>query len=80
MHRHCQAHRIWKLRKARLLHTHPLFEVAKSWRRTERDAFGVVHRINQSAPRVVAFFLVPLRTSTMMRRSPRAVWAASATY
>ena len=28
------------------------FEVAKSWRRTERDAFGVVHRINQSVPRL----------------------------
>ncbi|CAJ1418166.1 unnamed protein product [Effrenium voratum] len=43
-----EAWRIWKLRKARQLNTHPLFEVAKSWRRTERDRFGVVHRINQS--------------------------------
>eukprot|EP00435_Cladocopium_sp_Y103_P027327 s163_g6.t1 len=43
-----EARRIWKLRKARQLHTHSLFEVAKSWRRTERDRFGVVHRINQS--------------------------------
>jgi len=43
-----EARNIYKLRKARQLHTHPLFEVAKSWRRTERDAFGVVHRINQS--------------------------------
>eukprot|EP00913_Durusdinium_trenchii_P021168 g19890.t1 len=43
-----EARRIWKLRKARQLNTHPLFEVAKSWRRTERDAFGVVHRINHS--------------------------------
>ncbi|CAE7582176.1 unnamed protein product, partial [Symbiodinium natans] len=43
-----EARNIYKLRKARQLHTHPLFEVAKSWRRTERDAFGTVHRINNS--------------------------------
>merc|ERR1712188_24607 len=40
--------KIYNLKKARQLHTHPLFQTARSWRRTERDTFGVVHRINVS--------------------------------
>merc|ERR1719191_1000550 len=40
--------KIYNLKKQRLLHTHPLFRTARSWRRDERDAFGVVHRINAS--------------------------------
>ncbi|CAE8622403.1 unnamed protein product [Polarella glacialis] len=43
-----EANSIWKLYKARLLHQHPLFQVARSWRRQDRDAFGVVHRLNHS--------------------------------
>lgn len=43
-----EAHRIYQLKKARRLFTHPLFFTARSWRREERDAFGVVHRINNS--------------------------------
>ncbi|CAK0867367.1 unnamed protein product, partial [Prorocentrum cordatum] len=43
-----EARRIWQLRKARQLHTHPLFEVARSWQRSDRDQFGRVHRINNS--------------------------------
>merc|ERR1719226_412094 len=43
-----EARRIWQLRKARQLHTHPLFEVARSWQRSERDEFGRVRRINNS--------------------------------
>lgn len=43
-----EANKIWQLKKARRLHTHPLFATARSWRREERDAFGVVHRINNS--------------------------------
>eukprot|EP00419_Tripos_fusus_P001989 CAMPEP_0172674928 /NCGR_PEP_ID=MMETSP1074-20121228/13002_1 /TAXON_ID=2916 /ORGANISM="Ceratium fusus, Strain PA161109" /LENGTH=429 /DNA_ID=CAMNT_0013492371 /DNA_START=100 /DNA_END=1389 /DNA_ORIENTATION=+ len=43
-----EAYKIWELRKARRLHTHPLFQAARSWNRTERDVFGNVHRINVS--------------------------------
>jgi len=43
-----EAYKIWELRKARRLHTHPLFQAARSWNRTERDAFGNVQRINVS--------------------------------
>lgn len=43
-----EAKKIWELRKARQLHTHGLFQVARSWGRQERDAFGAVHRINHS--------------------------------
>jgi len=43
-----EAYKINKLKEQRLLHTHPLFATARSWRRTDRDAFGVVHRINVS--------------------------------
>jgi len=42
-----ECYNIWTLRKARRLHEHGLFRTARSWRRTERDSFGVVHRINQ---------------------------------
>jgi len=40
--------KIYNLRKTRQLNTHPLFQTARSWNRTDRDAFGVVHRINTS--------------------------------
>jgi len=43
-----EAYKIWELRKARRLHTHPVFQTARSWNRTERDQFGQVHRINAS--------------------------------
>lgn len=43
-----EAWRIWQLRKARQLHTHPLFEVARSWQRSDRDEIGRVRRINNS--------------------------------
>lgn len=41
-----EANKLWQLRAARRLHTHPLFQTARSWNRRERDAFGVVNRIN----------------------------------
>jgi hypothetical protein len=40
--------KIYQLKQARRLHTHSLFQTARSWNRQERDAFGVVHRINVS--------------------------------
>jgi len=43
-----EAYKIWELRRARRLHTHPLFQAARSWNRTARDTFGVVQRINVS--------------------------------
>jgi len=43
-----EANKIWQLKKARRLNTHPLFLTARSWQREDRDAFGVVHRINNS--------------------------------
>lgn len=43
-----EAYKIHNLKKQKILHTHPLFQTARSWRRTDRDAFGVVHRINVS--------------------------------
>lgn len=43
-----EAKKIWDLREKQQLHTHPLFETARSWRTEERDSFGVVHRINTS--------------------------------
>eukprot|EP00418_Pyrodinium_bahamense_P086771 CAMPEP_0179073464 /NCGR_PEP_ID=MMETSP0796-20121207/32582_1 /TAXON_ID=73915 /ORGANISM="Pyrodinium bahamense, Strain pbaha01" /LENGTH=439 /DNA_ID=CAMNT_0020770653 /DNA_START=1 /DNA_END=1320 /DNA_ORIENTATION=+ len=43
-----EAYKIWELRKIQRLHTHPLFQTARSWNRVERDAFGNVHRINTS--------------------------------
>jgi len=43
-----EAYRIHNLLKERRLHTHPVFQTARTWGRTERDAFGVVHRINNS--------------------------------
>lgn len=41
-----EANKIWQMRKARRLHQHALFQTARSWNRRERDAFGVVNRIN----------------------------------
>lgn len=41
-----EANRIWELRKARQLHTHALFQIARSWQRRDRDSMGVVHRLN----------------------------------
>merc|ERR1719436_1489333 len=41
-----EAKKIWELRTMRRLHTHALFQTARSWQRVERDSFGVVHRIN----------------------------------
>merc|ERR1740138_1678710 len=43
-----EAWKIHKLKKEKLLNTHPLFATARSWRRQDRDAFGSVHRINNS--------------------------------
>lgn len=44
-----EAKKIWDLRKRRLLHTHALFQVARSWQRSERDSYGnSVHRLNHS--------------------------------
>lgn len=43
-----EAKRIYDLKTARLLHTHPLFETARTWRSQQRDEFGVVNRINVS--------------------------------
>ena len=43
--------------------------MAKSWRRAERDAFGVVHRINQSAPELRDAESVSLQTKKHLSRS-----------
>lgn len=43
-----ESKKIWDLRKARQLHTHSLFQIARSWGRPQRDTFGNVHRINHS--------------------------------
>eukprot|EP00413_Alexandrium_margalefii_P042496 CAMPEP_0204601108 /NCGR_PEP_ID=MMETSP0661-20131031/55830_1 /ASSEMBLY_ACC=CAM_ASM_000606 /TAXON_ID=109239 /ORGANISM="Alexandrium margalefi, Strain AMGDE01CS-322" /LENGTH=361 /DNA_ID=CAMNT_0051611951 /DNA_START=333 /DNA_END=1418 /DNA_ORIENTATION=+ len=43
-----EAYKIWELRNARRLYTHPLFLTARSWNRTEHDGTGRVHRINVS--------------------------------
>lgn len=39
---------IYNLKRQRQLHRHALFQTARSWNRSERDAFGAVHRINTS--------------------------------
>merc|ERR1719336_3247471 len=40
--------RIWELRKAQRLYTHPLFTIARSWQRREHDGSGFVTRLNMS--------------------------------
>ncbi|EER13803.1 hypothetical protein Pmar_PMAR000963 [Perkinsus marinus ATCC 50983] len=41
-----EVYKIYTLMEQRQLHTHPLFENARSWGRQERDQFGVVNRMN----------------------------------
>lgn len=43
-----EAKYIWKLRRDRQLHTHPLFYFARSVSLVQRDPLGVFHRINNS--------------------------------
>merc|ERR1712216_169532 len=43
-----EAHRIYKLLKAQQLHTHPLFETARSDIVSSVDEFGAVRRLNTS--------------------------------
>jgi len=43
-----EAYKIWELRRVRRLHTHPLFQTARSWNRVDRDRFGQVNRVNVS--------------------------------
>eukprot|EP00927_Polykrikos_kofoidii_P072145 TRINITY_DN68297_c0_g1_i1.p1 TRINITY_DN68297_c0_g1~~TRINITY_DN68297_c0_g1_i1.p1 ORF type:complete len:445 (+),score=27.91 TRINITY_DN68297_c0_g1_i1:53-1336(+) len=44
-----ESYTIYDLRRRRLLHTHGLFQVARSWQRVQRDGYGGrVHRINVS--------------------------------
>lgn len=43
-----EAHRIYGLIEQKRLHTHPLFQTARSWGRRRRDAHGVVHEVNQT--------------------------------
>lgn len=42
-----EAYKIFQLRKNRQLHTHSLFQTARSWNRREHDGFGYVNRMNQ---------------------------------
>eukprot|EP00928_Gymnodinium_smaydae_P036657 TRINITY_DN2559_c0_g1_i1.p1 TRINITY_DN2559_c0_g1~~TRINITY_DN2559_c0_g1_i1.p1 ORF type:complete len:438 (-),score=31.66 TRINITY_DN2559_c0_g1_i1:309-1622(-) len=44
----CEAFRIASLLNEGRLHTHPLFETARSWQRPSRDSYGSVNRINTS--------------------------------
>ncbi|KAF4733441.1 hypothetical protein FOZ62_010542, partial [Perkinsus olseni] len=41
-----EVYKIHTLMEQRQLHTHPLFENARSWGRQERDQYGIVNRMN----------------------------------
>lgn len=44
-----EAYRIYNLRESRQLHTHSLFEIARSWSRTRHDGRGNFTQLNTSA-------------------------------